>query len=142
MERRMDTNVIAFVLMAFVVSGLAGVFATYALFVPMQRALSREAAMDDALEAAKTTDPAAAIAALAPRIGENAAAAIAAGSGPWEGRVQRERAAVRARFLAETGEIALRLRWLVIIVSLMGAAFVIALVGSPARSASRPAPEP
>ncbi len=139
MAARMNGNSIAFVVMAFVICGLAGVFATYALSVSLQRALSHEAVMDEALAAARGPDPAAAIAALAPRLGESAAA-IDADTGPFEARIQRERAAMRTRVLAETAETALRLRWLIMMVSLMGAVFVIAIVGSPARPAEHPAP--
>ncbi|HEY8287971.1 MAG TPA: hypothetical protein VIG49_01795, partial [Acetobacteraceae bacterium] len=56
----------------------------------------------------------------------------------WEDRIQRERAAMRARFLAEEQATALRLRWLVVVVNLMGAVFVAAIVGTVARRPSAP----
>ena len=40
---------IAFAAMAFIVAGLAGVFATYALPIPMERGFAVDAALDEAL---------------------------------------------------------------------------------------------
>ncbi len=128
---------IAFILMAFVISGLAGVFATYALPIPMERALAREAALDDALVAARSADPAAALAALEPRL-DDSAAMISAGAGTLEQRIQRERLAMRARFLADETATAIRLRWLTIVVTLTGALFVVALLGGMARRGGNP----
>ena len=128
---------IAFILMAFVISGLAGVFATYALPIPMERALAREAALDAALEAARAADPATALAALAPRL-DDSAAMISTGEGTLEQRIQRERIAMRARFLAEEAATAIRLRWLTIVVTAMGALFVVALLGGMARRGNSP----
>jgi hypothetical protein len=123
---------IAFAAMAFIVAGLAGVFATYALPIPMERGFAVDAALDEALIAARGPDPDRAIAALAPRLGESAAP-IAQGTGSWEDRIQRERAAMRARFIAEEQATALRLRWLVVVVNLMGAMFVGAVVSIVSR---------
>ena len=123
---------IAFAAMAFIVAGLAGVFATYALPIPMERAFAVDTALDEALIAARGPGPDRAIAALASRLGESAAP-LSHGTGSWEDRIQRERAAMRARFLAEEQATALRLRWLVVVVNLMGAVFVAAIVGTVSR---------
>jgi hypothetical protein len=123
--------------MAFIVAGLAGVFATYALPIPMERGFAVDAALDEALIAARGPDPDRAIAALAPRLGESAAP-IAQGTGSWEDRIQRERAAMRARFIAEEQATALRLRWLVVVVNLMGAMFVGAVVSIVSRRPADP----
>jgi hypothetical protein len=123
---------IAFAAMAFIVAGLAGVFATYALPIPMERAFAVDAALDEALIAARGPDPDRAIAALASRLGESAAP-LAQGTGSWEDRIQRERAAMRARFIAEEEATATRLRWLVVVVNLMGAMFVGAVVSIVSR---------
>lgn len=125
-------NGIAFAVMAFVVAGLTGVFATYALPIAMERAFAVDAALDDALAAAKAPDPGAAIARLAPRLGESAGP-VAQGPGSLEERIQRERAAMRNRFLAEQAATAVRLRWLAVVVTLMGAVFVGAVVGGLSR---------
>lgn len=136
----MSGSWMAFAAMAFVVAGMAGVFATYALPIPMERAFAVDAALDDALAAAHRPDPGPAIAALAPRLGDSSAAlAQGANQGAgqsaesWEERIQRERAAMRARFLAEEAATATRLRWLTVVVSLMGALFVAAIVGGLSR---------
>jgi hypothetical protein len=139
MSEGMDGGWIAFAAMAFIVAGLAGVFTTYALPIPMARAFAVDAALDEALVAARGPDPDRAIAALAPRLGDSAAP-LAQGRGPWEDRIQRERAAMRARFLAEEQATALRLRWLVIMVNLMGAVFVAAVVGTMSRRPAAPGP--
>lgn len=137
MGQGMSGSWIAFAAMAFIVAGMAGVFATYALPIPMERAFAVDAALDAALAASHGADPDAAIAALGPRLGESAAA-LGRDTGSWEERIQRERAAMRVRFLAEEEATATRLRWLVVMVSLMGALFVGAIVGG----LSRRAPEP
>jgi hypothetical protein len=126
---------IAFAVMAFIVAGLAGVFTTYALPIPMERAFAVDAALDEALIAARGPDPDRAIAALGSRLGESAAP-LAQGTGSWEDRIQHERADMRARFIAEEEATALRLRWLVVVVNLMGAVFVAAIVGTVARRPS------
>ncbi len=123
---------IAFAVMAFIVASLAGVFTTYALPIPMERAFAVDAALDEALIATRGPDPERAIAALGPRLGESAAP-ITQGTGPWEDRIQRERAAMRARFIAEEQATAIRLRWLIVVVSLMGAMFVAAVVSIVSR---------
>ncbi len=123
---------IGFAAMAFVIVGLSGVFATYALPIPMERAFALDAALDEALVAAHGPDPAVALAALRPRLGENADAVLA-GPGTAVERIQRERAAMRDRFRAEAEATAVRIRWLCMVVSVMGAVFVGALMGSLAR---------
>jgi len=125
----------AFLAMAFVVVGLAGLFASYAAPLPLQRALARDAALDEALAAAHGADPGPALAALRPRLGESADAILPPGAGAGAGaprdfdaRVAVERAAMRERLLAESGEIALRSRWLLGVLTVMAAAFGIAIL--------------
>lgn len=130
---------IAFAVMAFIVAGLAGVFATYALPIAMERAFAVDTALDEALVAARGPNPDRAIAALAPRLGESAAS-ITQGTGSWEDRIQRERAAMRARFIAEEEATATRLRWLIVVVNLMGAIFVGAVVSIVSRRPAIPGP--
>ncbi len=128
MARQVNGSWMGFAATAFIVAGLSGVFTTYALPIPMQRGFAREAALDAAAEAARGPDPAAALAALRPRLGDSATA-VMEGPGTLEQRIARERAAVRESFLAEEDATALRLRWLCIMVSLTGALFVAAIVG-------------
>jgi hypothetical protein len=86
------------------------------------------------MAAARGADPATALAALRPRLGDSAAVVLE-GPGTITDRIERERATVREQFLAEENATALRLRWLCIMVSLTGAVFVAAIVGAMGRPA-------
>jgi hypothetical protein len=122
MDRGARATWTAFLVMAFVVVGLAGVFASYATPLPLARALAREAALDAAAAALRGPDPAAALEALRPRLGESAEALLPVG-GDMPARITAARIAMRARFVAEAEAEARRARLLVIIVTLMAAAF-------------------
>jgi hypothetical protein len=122
---------IAFAVMGVVIVGLAGVFATFALPVTMERALRQEAALDAALAA----PDAAALAALRDRLGDSAASVID-GSGALATRVAAARGAMRERFAAEEQGNARRLRFLIVVVTLAASLFVGGLVGALARRAA------
>jgi hypothetical protein len=94
--------------------------------------MARDAALDAVLQAAREPDPAAAVAALRPRLAESADAVLPLG-GDLEARVARERAAMHARLLAQSAATGTVLRWLICIVTVMGAAFGIALQGMAPR---------
>lgn len=112
---------IAFLVSAFVVVGLTGLFGTYAAPLNLQRAMAREEALDDALQAAGRNDIAA-LEALRPRLAESAAAILPPG-GDMAARIAAARAAMRAQLTAEAEEAATRSRWLIVVMTLMGAAF-------------------
>ena len=124
---RPDPTWAAFLAMAFVVVGLAGLFASYAVPLPLERALARAAALDAALAASHGPDSAAALAALRDELGDSADAVLAPG-GDLVARIGAERAAMRARLRAEADAVARRTRWLLGIVTLMGAAFGVAIL--------------
>lgn len=132
MAERSGGSWIAFAVMAVVVVGLAGSFATFALPIPMQRAVLLDAALDEARAAAQAPDPQERLEALRPRLGDSADRLIG-GTGSIEERIERERVAMRARFLAEEQATAQRLRWLTAIVTLMAAIFVGTIVGGLSR---------
>jgi hypothetical protein len=113
--------------MAFVIVGLTGLFASFATPLPLERALAREAALDDALTAAKGADAAAAIEALRPRLDDSAAALLPVG-GDMAARIAAERIAMRARFQLEADTVVTRLRWLICVITVMAAAFGIAVL--------------
>jgi hypothetical protein len=117
----------AFLAMAFVIVGLTGLFASFATPLPLERALAREAALDDALTAAKGADAAAAIEALRPRLDDSAAALLPVG-GDMAARIAAERIAMRARFQLEADTVVTRLRWLICVITVMAAAFGIAVL--------------
>jgi hypothetical protein len=120
-----------FLAMAFLIVGLTGLFTSYAAPLALQRAMAREAALDEAAAAAHGADPAAALAALAPRLGESAAAVA---PGPdLAARIDAERRVVRTRFAAESAATLTRLRWLVSVITLMGAAFGVVMLYLAAR---------
>ena len=129
--RHVNYTWMLFLLFCFAVVGMTGLFATYAAPTPLERAMLREAALDALLAA---PNPATAEA-LRDRLGESAKVVLPLDNGLPE-RVARERREMRARFLAEAEEGAHRLRALIGIVTLMAAAFGIAILGI----AHRPAP--
>jgi hypothetical protein len=117
-----------FLLSAFLVVGLTGLFAIYAAPVPLQRALQREALLDEALEAATAPDAASRLPALREKLADMADAVLS-GPGSAQERIAHVRAETMARMDSEAAEIALRLRWLVIIVTLCAGGFGAALFG-------------
>ncbi len=123
---------IGFLTCAFLVVGLAGGFATYAAPLPLQRALAREATLDAVL----TAPDSAARAALRPRLGDSAANVLAGGI-DLRRAVALERARVRARFLAQAAAEGVRLRWIIALVTLTGAAFGAAILGAGRAPGSR-----
>lgn len=118
---------VAFLVMAFVIVGLTGVFASYAVPLPLQRALAREAALDDAMAAARGPDPQAALTALRDRLDDSAAALLPAG-GDMAARIAAERTAMRTRFLTEAAAVGTRVRWLICVITVMAALFGIVVL--------------
>ena len=108
--------------MTFAVVGLMGLFASFAAPLPLERELAREQTLDDALAASHGPDPAGAMAALRERLDDSAPALLPVG-GDMDARIARERVAMRRRLEAEAGAVAQRLHWMIVIVTVMGAAF-------------------
>jgi hypothetical protein len=123
----------AFLVMTFVVVGLTGLFATFAAPLPLRRALLRDTALDEALAAAHGPNAQTAIEALRPRLAETAAALLPVG-GDMDARIARARTAMHASLRAEADAEARRLRWLICIVTLMGAVFGAAILHASRRS--------
>ncbi|HTU56727.1 MAG TPA: hypothetical protein VMF62_22420 [Acetobacteraceae bacterium] len=117
-----------FLAMAFVVVGLAGIFATYAAPVPFGRALAREAVLDQVLAASVAPDAQARLAALRPALGESAGAVLS-GPGTLAERVARERERMRARSEQEAADLGARLRLLIGVVTFAAALFGLAMLG-------------
>ena len=134
MDGRTNYAWMAFVAMAVGIVGLVGVFATYAAPLPLERALARDAALDEALAAAGRPDEAARLQALRPRLGDSADP-IEQGSGLLAQRIERERASMRERFAAEAQAVASRLRLMIVVVTAMGAGFAAAVAGGIGRRA-------
>jgi hypothetical protein len=123
----------AFLVAAFAVVGLTGIFATYAAPLPLERAIAREAVLDQALATAHAPDPKAALAALRVELADSADAVIA-GPGPLPERVASERLAMRTRLTTEADEVALRLRVMIGVFTFAGALFGIAILSIVRRS--------
>lgn len=115
-----------FLAAAIAVLGMLGLMATFVAPLPLERALRHEAALDDAAAAVIGKDPAAAIAALGPRLGDNAAAVLPKpGDSPDQmmARINDRRAAQRALLLAQSQEVGARLRLMIAVCTVMAAGF-------------------
>ena len=117
-----------FLLSAFLIVGLTGLFAIYAIPIPFQRALNKQALLDEATQAANAPDAAVRLAALRSKLGDMADAVLGEPGTPQE-RIAQVRAATIAEMDAEVDQISLRLRWLVVIVTISAAGFGAALLG-------------
>ncbi|WP_114912343.1 hypothetical protein [Acidibrevibacterium fodinaquatile] len=133
---RRGGSLIAFLTMAFIVVGLAGILATYAAPLPLARALHEEAMIDDALAAGHAAD----IDAMAAALGKNdearfggAATAAANRAGDLPARAAALRAALRQTMTAEAEAAAWRLRFLIIVATIAAALFGAALMGAARR---------
>jgi hypothetical protein len=120
---------LGFLVMSYVLVGLIAAFATFATPLPLERALAREAVLDEVLARA---DDAAALAGLKRRLGDSAPVLEGDRAG-LAARVAAERVAMRARFRAEAEGIAFRLRIAIAIFTISAAAFGVAVAGLVSR---------
>jgi hypothetical protein len=111
----------AFLVMTIVVVGLTGLFASYALEIPVERVALRDAALDLVLTGA---DPKS----LADSLGDSAPALTGDKAG-LPARVAAERTRMHAEIAAEAAAVARRVRWLVVIVTVLGAVFACVIAG-------------
>lgn len=128
MASRSNATWTAFLLMCFALVGMSGLFGTYVVNVPLLRALARYEALDEALAASREPDAALLLERLRPRLFESAGPVLG-GEGTIEERVARERAAVRERQEREARGVVGRIRLLVVVVTLMAAAFGVLVMG-------------
>jgi ActR/RegA family two-component response regulator len=120
----------AFLAMAFVVVGLVGLFASYAAPLPLQRAMARDATLDEALA---TGGQKAALEPLRERLDDSAALVID-GTGPIAERVAAARTAMHASLVHEADAVGDRLRLELLVVTVVAAAFGAVVVGAVARA--------
>ena len=111
-----------FLVMAFVVLGLCGLFATYAAQLPYQRELFAETKLDAALGA---PDADARLDTLRDALGDDGAGAFEA-KGDTRDRIETARRVLRRHFQDQGADIALRLR--IVIVVFTGAAALFGLM--------------
>jgi hypothetical protein len=128
-----DVTWTAFLVMCFAVVGLVGVFGTFASALPLKRELARERTLDEAAAALHAPDPAAAIAALKPRLDDSAPALLPLPADPVSA-IAAERKAMRARFLAEADATQYRVQLMILIVTAMSAVFGSAILAFGRRS--------
>ncbi len=121
-------SLVGFLAMCFIITGLVGLFASYAAPLPLERAIAREKTLDEAEAALTSPDPQAAIAALKDRLDDSAKALIPLPANA-HAAIQAERVAMRARFLADSEEANTRMHWLIIVVTVMSAIFGTAITG-------------
>jgi len=115
---------VAFLLVAFAVVGLVGVFASYAAPIPLAREAGREAALDAVLAAAQDRP---ALERLRPAL-DDSADAVLDGTGPIAARVAAERQSMRLRFQAQAAALGVRLRWMIALIALTAAGFGVAVL--------------
>jgi hypothetical protein len=121
----------AFLAMAFAVVGLSGLFATYAMSAPWRRAALEIASLDaDGPVEARIT------AALGPDVAPRIAAP---GTAP-EAALHAARAAVLRRAEEDADSAETHTRWLIVIVTTMGAVFGAAVLGMGRDASASPPP--
>ena len=120
----------AFLAMTFAILGLAGLFASYAAPIPLERAMARDDTLDEALAVG---DSQAALEKLRDRLDDSAALVID-GNGPLATRVATARAAMHAALLQDSDATGTQLRLMVSVVTVVTALFGIAILGAVARA--------
>ena len=120
----------AFLAMTFAIVGMVGLFASYAAPIPLERALARDATLDDVLA---TGDSKPALEKLRDRLDDSAALVID-GQGPLATRVATARAAMHVALLEQSDAAGTNLRLMVSVVTLVGALFGLVILGTVART--------
>lgn len=128
MAARMSATWTAFLLMCFALVGLAGLFGTFVTNIPLERALARHDTLDKVLEASRQPDAAARLEGLRRDLAESAGPVLT-GEGTIEERVARERVAMRERQEREARGVTGRIRLLMVVVTVMAAAFGVFVLG-------------
>jgi hypothetical protein len=121
-------TLLGFLMMCFIITGLVGLFASYAVPIPLARAIAREKTLDEAEAALSGPNPQAAIEALKARLDDSAPALIPLPPDP-KAAIAKERIEMRARFLEEEEGNSTRIHWLIVIVTVMSAVFGTAITG-------------
>ena len=112
-----------FLVMAFVVLGLCGVFATYAAQLPYQRELFAEAKLDAAIGAPDAQDR---LDRLRDTLGEDGSGAFPSARVDMRDKLETTRRLLRLHFQQQAADIALRLR--IVLTVFTGASALFGLV--------------
>jgi len=111
-----------FLVMAFVVVGLMGGMATFAAQIPFERALARNAALDEVLAVGASSGGTAKLEALRPALGDSADPVLG-GAGDLAAKVTAERARMWAEFGRNARDTGMRLRLALAIFTVAAAVF-------------------
>lgn len=125
---------LGFLVASIAVVTLVGMMGSSLATVPLQRAMAREITLDQAVEAARSADPAAALERLRGPLAESAAAVLAPGP-DIEARIAAERRAMRTRLAAESAEAGTRMKVMIGVVGAMAAAFGAGMLMAASRRA-------
>ena len=120
----------AFLAMAFAVVGLLGLFASYAAPLPLERAMARDSALDEALAIG---GPKQALETLRDRLDDSAPAVIDS-AGPIADRVAQARTAMHAELRHEADAVGARLRLELVVVTVVAALFGVVVIGVVGRA--------
>jgi hypothetical protein len=124
-----------FLAAAFLVIGLVGAMGIFAAQVPFERALARDAALQQVLEAQGLPDTAERMATLRPALGDSADHVLF-GPGDIRTRVATERSRMLAAFGHEAQGEGFRLRIVLAVFTIAGAVFGIAILAVVQRAQS------
>jgi len=121
---------IGFLLTCFLFPGLIGTFASFSIPAPVVDEMHQEAALDSVLNAPTPAAQQAAIANLPNDMDDNSAALVAHGAGPLPARIAAARALMHQDVLTEARDEAYKIRLMVITMTVLGAIFGVALLGT------------
>jgi hypothetical protein len=124
---------IGFLLTCFLLPGLIGTFASFSIPAPVIDEQHQQAALNAVLAASTPAAQTAAIAALADDVDDDTAAIVTKGSGPLPARIAKAEQNMQVEVIAEARGEAYRIRLMVITMTVLGAAFGVALLG-PSRA--------
>jgi hypothetical protein len=121
---------IGFLLTCFLFPGLIGTFASFSIPAPVVDEMHQEAALDSVLNAPTPAAQQAAIANLPNDMDDNSAALVAHGAGPLPARITAARVLMHQDVLTEARDEAYKIRLMVITMTVLGAIFGVALLGT------------
>ena len=130
MAAKISLSRIGFLLSCFLLPGLIGTFASFSIPAPVVDAMHQETALDAVLAASSSTARQAAIANLQNSSDPDTAALVTTGSAPLADRVAMARANMHRDVVAQARAEAYRIRLMVITMTILGAAFGVALLGA------------
>ncbi len=129
MSRTVSASRIGFMLCCFLLPGLIGTFASFSIPAPLVDELHQSQALQAVLNAPTPAAQAAAIAVLPGKVDASTAALVAQSTLPMPARIAAAMAHMRAEVLAQARRSAYRIRLMVITMTVLCAAFGVALLG-------------